>query len=341
MLELRDEEISRAYDPRITCMDGQYYVCFAVDTRHGVRGGIFSTHDFHHFAPISLSVPDNRNMVLFPEKIGGKYVRLERPMPVYSTGGHFFDIWLSDSPDLAYWGNSRLVLSCRDVPFCNDKIGPGAPPLKTDAGWLVIFHSVDVDPARGKNGWEDAWRKRYVIGVMLLDLEDPSRVIGLCKVPLMAPEGPEEQIEGFRTNALFPCGMILEDDQTGALLQRERHGGALGHGQARRPDLALHGKTLNPKMGLPRLRQPQAIYCAVSQSSSETAGKAKSVSGSKSRQSTPSRLPLRSQAPVSLSTVKVSLNTAISRNGAKTVPGWRSGFASNSRTEPSLKYTYT
>ena len=214
VLELRDEEISRAYDPRITCMDGQYYVCFAVDTRHGVRGGIFSTHDFHHFAPISLSVPDNRNMVLFPEKIGGKYVRLERPMPVYSTGGHFFDIWLSDSPDLAYWGNSRLVLSCRDVPFCNDKIGPGAPPLKTDAGWLVIFHSVDVDPARGKNGWEAAWRKRYVIGVMLLDLEDPSRVIGLCKVPLMAPEGPEEQIEGFRTNALFPCGMILEDDQT-------------------------------------------------------------------------------------------------------------------------------
>ena len=80
-------KISRAYDPRITCMDGQYYVCFAVDTRHGVRGGIFSTHDFHHFAPISLSVPDNRNMVLFPEKIGGKYVRLERPMPVYSTGG--------------------------------------------------------------------------------------------------------------------------------------------------------------------------------------------------------------------------------------------------------------
>ena len=214
VLELSDEEISRAYDPRITRMDGQYYVCFAVDTRHGVRGGIFSTHDFHHFAPISLSVPDNRNMVLFPEKIGGKYVRLERPMPVYSTGGHFFDIWLSDSPDLTYWGNSRLVLSCRDVPFCNDKIGPGAPPLKTGAGWLVIFHSVDVDPARGKNGWEDAWRKRYVIGVMLLDLEDPSRVIGLCKVPLMAPEGPEEQIEGFRSNALFPCGMILEDDQT-------------------------------------------------------------------------------------------------------------------------------
>ena len=110
VLELRDEEISRAYDPRITCMDGQYYVCFAVDTRHGVRGGIFSTHDFHHFAPISLSVPDNRNMVLFPEKIGGKYVRLERPMPVYSTGGHFFDIWLSDSPDLASVSYTHLTL---------------------------------------------------------------------------------------------------------------------------------------------------------------------------------------------------------------------------------------
>ena len=84
VLELRDEEISRAYDPRITCMDGQYYVCFAVDTRHGVRGGIFSTHDFHHFAPISLSVPDNRNMVLFPEPEGPRITQIS-PFPMTSA----------------------------------------------------------------------------------------------------------------------------------------------------------------------------------------------------------------------------------------------------------------
>jgi beta-1,4-mannooligosaccharide/beta-1,4-mannosyl-N-acetylglucosamine phosphorylase len=213
VLELVNEEVRRVYDPRITYVDGHYYVCLAVDTWHGVHGGICKTDDFINFEFLSVSVPDNRNMVLFPEKINGKYIRLERPMPVYSRGGRDrFDIWISESPDLIYWGNSKLLLGCEDVPFCNDKIGPGAPPIKTDQGWLTIFHSVDIDPARGKNGWEKTWIKRYVIGIMLLDLQDPSQVLGMCKLPLMVPEGHMELEEGFRTNALFPCGMILDDE---------------------------------------------------------------------------------------------------------------------------------
>ncbi len=210
--ELGDPEFVRAYDPRITALDGRYYVSFAVDTLHGVCGGICATDDFKKFDILSISVPDNRNMVLFPEKINGRYVRLERPMPVYSREGDgMFDIWLSESPDLEYWGRSRLVLATEDVPFCNDKIGPGAPPLKTDKGWLVIFHAVDIDPNRGKNGWENYWRKRYCIGIMLLDLEDPSKVIGMSKRPLMIPEAPYELSGGFRDNALFPCGMIRDE----------------------------------------------------------------------------------------------------------------------------------
>ncbi len=210
--ELGDPEFVRAYDPRITALDGRYYVSFAVDTKHGVCGGICATDDFKKFEILSISVPDNRNMVLFPEKIGGRYVRLERPMPVYSRDGDgMFDIWLSESPDLVFWGKSRLVLATEDVPYCNDKIGPGAPPLKTDKGWLVIFHAVDIDPNRGKNGWENYWRKRYCIGIMLLDLEDPSKVIGMSKRPLMIPEAPYEISGGFRDNALFPCGMIRDD----------------------------------------------------------------------------------------------------------------------------------
>jgi len=208
---LANEEILRVYDPRITEIDGEICMCFAVDTRHGVCGGMAVTKDFHHFDIKSISVPENRNMVLFPEKINGNYVRLERPMPVYSRGGDKFDIWLSESPDLVYWGKSRLVLATEDVPYCNDKIGPGAPPIKTDRGWLIIFHSVDIDPNRGKNGWEKAWRKRYVIGLALLDPEDPSRVIGMSKRPLMVPEGYWELEEGYRTNALFPCGMLEEN----------------------------------------------------------------------------------------------------------------------------------
>lgn len=209
---MKDDEIKRAYDPRLTVIDGRCYMCFAVDTKHGLRGGIAVTEDFEHFEVLSLTVPDNRNMVLFPELIGGKYVRLERPFPVYSRGGsNRFDVWMSDSPDLCYWGNSKLVLATEQVPFCNDKIGPGAPPVKTPKGWLTTFHAVDIDPDRGKNGWEAAWKKRYTMGIMLLDLTDPSRVLGMSKEPLMIPEAPYEIDGGFRNNVIFPGGMVLED----------------------------------------------------------------------------------------------------------------------------------
>lgn len=208
-----DDEILRAYDPRLTVLDGRCYMAFAADTRHGIRGGIAVTEDFAHFEVLSLSLPDNRNMVLFPERIGGRYARLERPFPVYGRGGvDRFDIWYGESPDLRFWGNHQLVLGVEDVPFANDKLGPGAPPVKTPAGWLALFHAVDRDPRRGKNGWEDAWQKRYTAGIMLLDLEDPTRVVGMSKLPLLAPEASYEVDGGFRNNTVFPGGMILEDN---------------------------------------------------------------------------------------------------------------------------------
>ena len=210
-----DPEITKVYDPRLTVIDGVLHLCFAVDTRHGLRGGIAVTRDLQHIEVKSMSVPDNRNMVLFPEKIGGRYVRLERPFPVYSRGGvDRFDIWISYSYDLEYWGDSHLLLAVEDVPFANDKIGPGAPPIRTDKGWLTLFHTVDIDRTRGKNGWEAKWQKRYCAGVMLLDLQDPSKVIGLCKTPLLAPETRWETEEGFRTHVIFPGGLVPEADGT-------------------------------------------------------------------------------------------------------------------------------
>lgn len=209
--ELKNAEILRAYDPRLTVIEGKCYICFAVDTRHGLRGGIAVTEDFEKFEILSLSVPDNRNMALFPEKINGKYVRLERPFTVYSRGGKDrFDTWISDSPDLKYWGNAELLLAVEDVPFANDKIGPAAPPVKTKQGWLTTFHAVDLDLSRGKNGWEDCWKKRYTAGIMLLDLDNPSKVIGMSKQPLLAPETAYER-NGFRNDVIFPGGMILEE----------------------------------------------------------------------------------------------------------------------------------
>ena len=209
---MRDEEILRAYDPRLTVIDGRCYMCFAVDTRHGLRGGIAVTDDFDKFEVLSLSVPDNRNMVLFPEKIGGYYCRLERPMPIYSRGHKDrFDTWMSLSPDMKFWGESKLVMAVEDVPFANDKVGPGAPPIKTEKGWLATFHAVIRDDTFGKNGWEAKWQKQYYAGIMLLDLEDPSKVLGIAKEPLIATDKAWERENGFRCDVIFPGGMLSED----------------------------------------------------------------------------------------------------------------------------------
>jgi len=207
-------DILRLYDPRIIPIEDEIYLCLAMDTTHGLRGCIARLNDtLDDFEIISASVPDNRNMVLFPEKIGGYFVRLERPFPVYSRGKDRFDIWLSRSPDLKFWGESQLVLGVEDVPYANDKIGPAAPPVKTEHGWLTIFHAVDKEEeGRGQTEWDLNWNKRYTAGIMLLDLNDPSRVIGMSKLPLIVPDMPYESDYGFRQNVIFPGGMIVEDN---------------------------------------------------------------------------------------------------------------------------------
>ncbi|MDD5885288.1 MAG: glycoside hydrolase family 130 protein [Erysipelotrichaceae bacterium] len=208
----KDEEITRIYDPRLQEIEGELYLCFACDTHHGVRGGIAKIQgNFESLEVLSLSAPDNRNMVLFPERFEGHYLRLERPFPMYSAGGEFFDIWMNDSPDLRYWGSPKLLLRHEDVPFATTKIGPAAPPIKTKEGWLTTFHAVKSVPGKGKCGYEAKWEKEYYAGVMLLDLFDPSKVVGFSKKPILSPTTSYEH-QGFRGDVIFPGGMILEDD---------------------------------------------------------------------------------------------------------------------------------
>ena len=210
VFQMRDDEVNRVYDPRISIVEGRPVLCFAMDTKHGLRGGIATTDDFERFEIESLSVPDNRNMALFPERVSGCYVRLERPMPVYSRGGgEHFDIWLSESPDLRFWGESRLVMGAERVHYATGKIGPAAPPVKTPRGWLTTFHAVRYAD-NDLYSWEGNWRKEYCAGLMLLDLNDPSKVIGLSREPLLVAEEPYETV-GFRGSVIFPGGMVLED----------------------------------------------------------------------------------------------------------------------------------
>jgi beta-1,4-mannooligosaccharide/beta-1,4-mannosyl-N-acetylglucosamine phosphorylase len=210
---MESDEISRAYDPRLTVIEGRMYMCFAVDTRHGIRGGVAVSDDLEHWEVLSMSAPDNRNMVLFPEKVSGKFCRLERPFPVYGRGGpENFDMWFSDSPDCAYWGNTNLVLGSEQVSYANCKIGPAAPPVKTDRGWLTTIHAVWKHDASAEfPSWHSGWRKEYMCGVALLDLEAPWKVLGMSREPLLVPEKNYE-LEGYRGSVIFPGGMILEDD---------------------------------------------------------------------------------------------------------------------------------
>lgn len=218
------KELKRFYDPRLTVIEGRVYMCFAVDTAHGLRGGVAVTDDFENWEILSASVPDNRNMVLFPEKIDGRFVRLERP--VNTSGANWLTddqamMWMSYSPDCRHWGDSQHVLATESIPFANSKMGPGAPPIRTDKGWLATFHAVWRNNDRGKNGWENKWPKIYMAGLMLLDIDKPYRIIGICDKPLLAPSAWYEtgndvphgnSFEGFREDVIFPGGMLLEDN---------------------------------------------------------------------------------------------------------------------------------
>ncbi len=210
-IEWKTDEIHRAYDPRLTVIEGRCYLCFAIDTKHGIRGGIAVTDDFDKWEVLNLSAPDNRNMVLFPERLNGKFMRLERPFPVYGRGAkEAFDVWFSDSPDCRYWGNNQLVLGSEQVSWANAKIGPGAPPVRTKHGWLALIHAVTIDTTVELPAYHPGWHKTYTIGAMLLDLDEPWKVKGLCPEPVMAPTETYE-LEGYRGHVIFPGGLILEE----------------------------------------------------------------------------------------------------------------------------------
>lgn len=214
-----EHPLYKAYDPRLTVVDGRLYLCFArghwVDghpMNHGTCGGVAVTDDLENWEVLSVSAPDNRNLALFPERIDGKLVRLERPFASYLRPGDRFDIWMARSPDGRYWGDHQMVLATEDVPWVNNKLGPAAPPVKTEQGWLTLFHGVDDDPHRRGWGWEGSWTKRYSAGLMLLDLEDPSKVIGMAREPVLVPEAEYDyESRGYRDYVVFPGGMILED----------------------------------------------------------------------------------------------------------------------------------
>ncbi|KJS72524.1 MAG: glycosidase, partial [Desulfotomaculum sp. BICA1-6] len=126
-------------DPRICQLDGDFVITYSAYSRHGVRIGLARTRDFEAIERISLiTQADLRNVVIFPQKFGGRYVRLDRPHSEISP----WSMWISYSPDLVHWGDSKVIVKPAGYHWDEMKIGPGATPFKTDSGWLNIYHGV-------------------------------------------------------------------------------------------------------------------------------------------------------------------------------------------------------
>jgi predicted GH43/DUF377 family glycosyl hydrolase len=185
-------------DPRIIFMDGEYLITYSAYSRHGVRIGLAKTKDFKTVERFSLiTESDYRNVVIFPEKFQGLYARLDRPHSEISP----WSIWISYSPDLKYWGESKLIMKPLQYHWDEMKIGPGAPPVKTSRGWLNIYHGV----------FPTMDGSVYRLGVALHDLKDPSKIIAIGDEWILQPEEIYE-ITGYVHNVVFTCGAIPEDD---------------------------------------------------------------------------------------------------------------------------------
>lgn len=193
-----------AYDPRCIEIDGKYYVVWCTEF-YGPTIGVAVTEDFKHFTRLDNSfLPYNRNGVLFPRKVNGMYKMLSRP----SDSGHtpFGDIFVSDSPDMIYWGRHRHVMEKGGSGWWQGlKIGGGPAPIETSVGWLLIYHGV----IQNCNGYV------YSIGAAILDIDNPSIVKYRCKNYILTPEEEYETV-GFVPNVVFPCATLV-DKETGRM----------------------------------------------------------------------------------------------------------------------------
>lgn len=185
-------------DPRICLIDGEYFITYSAYSKHGVRIGLAKTRDFKSVERMSLiTQADMRNVVLFPQRFNGNYVRLDRPHSEISP----WSIWISYSPDLIHWGNSKVLIKPVDYHWDEMKVGPGATPIKTDKGWLNIIHGV----------FPTMDGSVYRLGAALHNLTDPSIILGVSDEWILAPEDPWE-ITGYVHNVVFSCAAIPEDD---------------------------------------------------------------------------------------------------------------------------------
>ena len=189
-------------DPRLTQIGDRCYLTYVAVSEHGIATALASTSDFCTFQRHGIIFcPENKDVVLFPEMIDGQYVALHRP----STGARFSapEIWIARSPDLLHWGQHERLLGS-EAGWATAKIGGGTPPVRTPRGWLSLFHGHIEPHVAGAVG-------QYAAAAMLLDLEQPERIVGLTSEPLMVAEADFER-NGFLPDIVFPTALVPRDD---------------------------------------------------------------------------------------------------------------------------------
>ena len=194
-------------DPRITRNENAYYITYSAASVYPAshprpafsfgapwktRICMVKTQDFRTFERLGCVLPDidDKDGVLFPEKVNGRYAMLHRVFP---------DIWISFSEDLTNWDAGQSMMSPRPGMWDSGRLGAGAPPIRTDEGWLELYHAADEN-------------RVYRLGTVLMDPDDPTKIIRRAEQPCFSPEEPYEKV-GLVPNVVFACGMVEKDSQ--------------------------------------------------------------------------------------------------------------------------------
>jgi predicted GH43/DUF377 family glycosyl hydrolase/glycosyltransferase involved in cell wall biosynthesis len=180
-------------DPRITRFGDVFHITYVAVSRLGITTARLTTTDFRSFERHGTMLePDQKDVVLFPEQVGGRYLALTRPMP--GSFGRVLGLWLAESDDLVHWGNPRPIAQPRSGMWDEMRIGASLVPIRIDGGWLEIYHGADRD-------------NRYGVGALLLDGGDPTKVLARTDRPLLTPES-EYELDGFLHDVVFPSGHV-------------------------------------------------------------------------------------------------------------------------------------
>jgi len=182
-------------DPRISLIGNTYYINYSAISPVGITTCLASTNDFRSFRRHGIIFgPDNKDVVIFPEKINGKYYALHRPSSAVFKRN---EIWIAESPDLVCWGNHRHFMGTREGFWDAGRIGGSAVPFRVKEGWLEIYHGATNE-------------HRYCLGAVLLDENEPWKIIARSEMPIMEPE-TDYEVNGFFGNVIFTCGVLYED----------------------------------------------------------------------------------------------------------------------------------